>query len=145
MNKVWIVAANQEVARYFKVRKSRGQMPEEISDLLDPSARLRARDLVSDRPGRQAGSAGAHHAVEKRHDVKEQGMIRFAASIGAVLDKARRDGDCERVYLLAEPRVLGQIRQSLDKATLDIVAGESAVNLVKASPAVIREHLPDQL
>lgn len=144
MRKIWILAANREIARFFSLEGGKNSVPTEISDLIDPSARLYARDLETDRPGRQAASSnGSHHGVEKKRGVKEEARSRFATRIADALNTACHGGQFERLYLMAEPRMLGELRTVLDKETVATVAGEVAANLVKSSPKEIRSHLPD--
>ena len=141
MNKIWILVASHQIARVFTADSVADDW-REIEDLIDPSARLHGRDLESDRPGRRATEAGAaRHGLERKQDVRVQALTTFSARIAKQINAAHRVGRIAKLYLIAEPRVLGQLRKDLDKNTHAAIVGQLAQDLVKEKPADIRRHL----
>lgn len=145
MAKIWIVAAGGGRARIFESAARAGPLTE-LRNLTDPSARQRARDIDTDAPGRSFDSFGrGRHAMAPRSERRQQNLQRFAADIADVLNRERRADRFDKLYLLAEPKLMGLLRAALDDATRSLVAGEIDRNLSVRSPETIRAHLPDFL
>jgi protein required for attachment to host cells len=148
MNSVMIVVASHQAARLF--RGVIGQKPddawEERADLIEPLARAKGSDLTSDAPGRAAGQADAsHHALQSRADAKTEVGQRFVRELAAVVNAEFRSGHYARLYVLAEPKVWGALRDKLDSPVLGALRDALPVNVVKCSPTEIRRRLPERL
>lgn len=143
--RIWVLAADGRRARIFECPTRRGEL-REIHDLVRPEARLRTRELTSDAPGRSFDGLGAgRHGMDPRHDPKEHNLERFAAEIGELLERGRQEGSFDRLYLVAQPRLLGLLRRTLGETTRKLVAGEVTRGLCDRSPETIRAHLPEFL
>ena len=135
----WIVAADSGRARIFEAARDDGALVE-IEDLLNAEARLLTREAVSDRAGSMA-----RNAFGPRDSHAEHASEVFAKRLGRRLGAARRDGRIDHLYLLADPAFLGCLRSHLDAPTRRLVAQERATDVVRRSPARIRQLLPAQL
>ncbi len=143
MTRIWVVAASQQLARLFETESISSPLTE-IEDFIDPSARLHARELETDRPGRHPGGvSGSRHAMTPRSDVKDEALRVFTTDLCAGLRDAHHSGRFDELMLIAEPQVLGELRARLDDTTRKAVRGELARNLVKQSPAEIGRHLAE--
>jgi protein required for attachment to host cells len=146
MGRIMIVVASHEAARIFETEAGACGTLVENQDLLNPSARRQGRELESDRAGRYSAEAGSSvHGLEREHGAKEEALARYVRSVAGIVDAAHQAGRCDRIYLVADPHVLGALRRDLDAATLVAVAGEVPKNLVKHTVAEIRQHLPERL
>src|SRR5579859_181878 len=98
---VWIVVANRGVARLFQARQPIGPL-EEMDAFIHPEARLRDKDLVSDRPGRGfESSRPGSHAEEPDSSVAEVEAGNFALELSRFLVKGRQEGRFDALVLIA--------------------------------------------
>lgn len=145
MPKTWVVVAESSRAKIFTVDNPRGPL-RELESLDHPESRAAGQDLASDRPGRAFDRAGeGRHAMGQPVDPREQEVIRFAKQLAERLEAGRVNGDVERIYLIAAPQFLGELRQNLANGTAQLVVQEIDKNLVRHDPADIRSHLPERL
>lgn len=137
----WLIVANSSLARIFKVEKKQALV--EVEVLEHPESRLKVSDLVSDRPGRDFESFGAaRHALEPTTNPKQQEFANFAKDIALYLDKARLEGQFNRLYVAASPSFLGLLRQHIPNSTLELVGGEVDKDMTHMKPTEIVSHLP---
>lgn len=142
MNDVWVVVASSSRCRIFTQHKHSGPL-EQIAELNHPESRLRARELTSDRSGRSFDRVGhGQHAMGQAVDPVEQENIRFAKTVAAKIDTARKKDRFDRLVLVADPRFLGHLRQGLSAATRHKLTKELQKNLADADPGAIRKALP---
>ena len=146
MGKIMIVVASHDAARIFETEAGACATLVEREDLLNPAGRLHRGDLESDRQGSVGDTAGGvGHGLGNDHGPKEEALARFVRSLAVVVNAAHHTGHCERIYLVADPHVLGALRDDLDATTRAAVAGEVVKNLAKHTVAEIRQHLPERL
>ena len=132
MSKSWIVAADTRRARIFLSEKAASELME-IRTLTHPEARLHEGDLISDTT---EGEPNEH-----KHD----GADRFAAMVCETLEEGRRAGEFDKLYFVAAPAFLGQLRKHQSNPLKLVVAGEVDKNLASKEAAEIRRQLPDFL
>ncbi len=109
--------------------------------MLHPEGRAHGRDIDIDEPGLVYESHGqGRHATETSRKDEEANV--FARQICERLKKARINGDCEKLYLVAPPQFLGIMRDNLDRHTYELMADEVSKDLVTAEPEQIRNVLP---
>lgn len=163
MEKNWIVVANNAKARIFTLapRAPRFKDPEEIqyvtqelppSRLVElealehPEGRLKSQSIDADRPGRSFESAGKkRHAMTREVDPKKQEAIAFAKEVADRLESARRQGEVERLILVAAPEFLGLLRADLSSELRRMIEAEFDLDVVQMTPDEIRAHLPETL
>ena len=139
-----VVVANSVHARLFHTEGSQEPLLEQQS-LLHAASRSKQQDLVSDRPGRAVGASGSSHSVGHENDAKQHEAQQFAREIANSLEQGYQRKAFYHVYVVAPARMIGLIRKALSNQLLSTVKGEIDANLVKASAAEIRAHLPQYL
>ena len=145
MTKNWIVVANNAGARIFSAENPRSKL-EELAHLEHPEGRKHAGDMDADRPGRSFQTAGKmRHGVQRQVDAKKQATMAFAQRVADRLDTARRQGEMERLVLVAAPEFLGLLRNVLTPETKRLVESEFNLDLAAMKPNEIRDHLPEKL
>ena len=132
MNKTWVVAADTSRARIFLSEKPVSEL-QEIQTLTHPEGRLHEGDLITDT---SEGEPDEH---------KQADADRFAAHVCATLEAGRKAGQFDKLYLVAAPSFLGQLRKHQSTALKQTLAGEVNKNLATQAPADIRRQLPDFL
>ena len=125
MSKDWIAVADKARCRIFRQNGRNGPI-EEIEDLISATTRLKNQDINADRHGRRAfDSAGqGRHAMGNSLGPIEQQAIRFAKEVIEKLESGRKQGSFDRLYLVAEPRFLGHLRQSITRPLKELIAAE---------------------
>ncbi|WP_444889396.1 host attachment protein [Microbulbifer sp. DLAB2-AA] len=138
----WVLVANQSQARIFEAQKRAGNL-HEIEALLHPESRLSGRDLESDAPGRTFDSRGkGRHTMGNFSDLRHRNGEKFAREIAHTLERGRQEGRYEKLYIVAEPYMVGNLRDALKTPTRATIAGETGKNLVESQPEEIRAQLP---
>lgn len=137
-NTFWLLAANQSRARLFTGKGPQGSL-EEMEILLNLTGDAAERDLVSDRPGRQADAGGHSSAHETHH--KEDEADAFAARVSEFLKKAHDGNRFDRLSIVAAPAFLGLLRKHLPKSVSNTVLEEVSKDLVADSASTLQGHL----
>ncbi len=106
-----------------------------------------ARDIVSDRQGRQAdrvaGGGGGRHAMESRTAPQRQLEQDFARTLARFLDKEAMKKRYQRLVLVAPPRTLGDLRAELPRHARAAVTAELDKDLVRLDDADVARHLSE--
>jgi len=139
----WVLVADNSRARFFAAEKAKGPL-REVQDLVHPQARLRAGDLVTDRPGRDRNPGVGGHDVGE-DSPKLDGADRFALEVCGALEAGRTGGAFSKLYVVAAPQFLGLLRKHQSASLRQLVAGEVHKNLTTHDSADIRRYLPDYL
>jgi protein required for attachment to host cells len=93
--------------------------------------------LMTDRPARvQESAAPARHAIEPKTDPRRALKTAFAADLARKLEDGLVKGACQRIVLVAPPRIMGELREHLSARGRAAVAGEIVKDLT-------RLNLPD--
>jgi protein required for attachment to host cells len=145
MPKVQILVANSGQARFFSVDSPTGELHELGVDI-NPDARMRGEDLTSDRPGRfWDRSVHGRSAAEEPTDPKDVSIQRFARQLAHKLDLERTQGRLERLYLVASPPFLGELRKHLNGHLKPLIVEEIAKDFGHMAARDLRKHLPERL
>ncbi|MCC5858445.1 MAG: host attachment protein [Ectothiorhodospiraceae bacterium] len=138
MGPVWVVVAQQGLARLFR-REKRFSPLEELDNLVQPEARLHAKDLQSDRPGRTVNRPrGGRTALEPSSDPKRTEAEVFARRVAERLHEGRTAGDYRELVLVAGPSFLGLLRDAMDEDTARCVVKEVRKTIPDATAADIQ-------
>lgn len=101
----------------------------------------RSRDVLADRPGAVTDRMGyAKHATSPPDQVRVQ-KRRFAREIAHTLEDARKRNEFERLYLIAPPQMLGDLRGELSPELAKMVAGALDRDLTKIPLHDLAGHL----
>jgi protein required for attachment to host cells len=85
------------------------------------------------------------HGMTREVDAKTQETMTFARQVAERLENARRQGEVERMILVAAPQFLGLLRQTFGADLRRIIDQEFSLDLLQMSPQEIRAHLPAAL
>lgn len=143
MQNTWILVADAAKARLFELHR-KGDNPVEIACYTCPDGRSPGRHPTHGRlPRVQEGNSPIRHAIEPKTSLRDKHAQQFADTLGAIVRQGRQEGRYGRLILVAPPRFLGALRESLDEQTAACVVGEVRHELLALSPAELRTHLPD--
>ena len=141
---LWILIADQSRARIF-ASCGNGSELREVEDFIDPRGRLKDGEVMADRPGRVRSAAGSHEvaALPPHSDQKVVEARRFAAELAGVLRAAHRRGTFDRLAIVAPPRFLGLMRESLDEQTGQRLVACVHKELTLLGPRDLPPHLAE--
>ncbi|HEX5313847.1 MAG TPA: host attachment protein [Gammaproteobacteria bacterium] len=137
MAKIWVVVGDNSRARMFAT--NRAAPLEEREDYVPAYDPGQDKERFTDRTAHQG------HVAEGGRDPAAEADRRFVRRIAGRLREARLAGEYERLFLVAPPVFLGELRQALDSGTREVVVGEAAKNLSQLRADDIRAHLPELL
>lgn len=136
-----IVVADSTRARIFTAESTNSSL-NEIETMAHPEGRMHEQDLVSDLPGKGSGKGGSgDHAFQEKVEPKKQEMITFAKRIADYLDSARKGNKMNKLYIIAAPAFLGELRAHLSSETSEKIVFELDKNLAHHSAEDISKHL----
>lgn len=139
--KTWILVAHQAGARLYENRGA-GTGLRLLKKIDHPEGKAKDQDINADRPGRAFDSQGdGRHAMGKSESPAEHAQAEFARGLARVLDQGRTGNAFSGLVLVAGPRLLGLIRDSLDKHTASLLTSELPKDLVNATDAEVAAHL----
>lgn len=142
--RIWYLVADGARARLFQTARLDGDL-EETDVYVNEKGRLNNRDFGRDRPGRSSQGGARRSAMEKGDPPREREEKKFAKRLADRLNDAFRDGNFERLGIIAAPKALGRIKKELDDAVLDALIGTSSKNLTKQDKSQIRAHISKNL
>jgi protein required for attachment to host cells len=129
----WILVADGARARIVRLVEPKAQIENQTEDLVFEIDHKQLREIMSDRPGRSFASEGARRSAMEYHSepVQEQ-EARFATMLLGELERHHAAHEFDRLAIIAEPRMLGTIRQKLSPALRRTIVGEVAKDLTKS-------------
>lgn len=114
----------------------------EIEPAVAAEARLPARALASDRPGRTHESATpTRHAVDWKTDPHEEAKERFGRRVAELLNQAAAEELYDGLVLVAPSRALGVLRRRLGAVARERLVREEGKDLSGLPDRVLRGRL----
>jgi protein required for attachment to host cells len=155
MKTTWVVVADEAIARILQRRQDGGDL-EPVEEATDPDAHASGSDLRRDAAGRRSASAPAAgaqaHAPQRPRSATsvtasagegEQHLEAqaFARRVAQRLAEAFQQKRFDELRIVAAPRFLGLLRNSLDPQLADCVTQELDKDLVHLDNAEISRRL----
>lgn len=141
MTTTWILIAHRGGARLL-AHTGPGRGLQLLDDIPHPEGRLKDGDINADRPGRAFDIIGAgRHAMSKEQSPSEHVTEQFAKTLVERLQQGRNDNRYDALVLVAEPRVLGELRAALDAPTAARVTATLDKNLGGIETRDLAPHL----
>ena len=140
MKEEWILVASRDEARIY-ARTGKGPL-RLITDMGNPAGRLRTRDLESDTPGRATDNRmRARHAYTTQESAKEHSLRTFYREVFDRIERGSFDQEFDTLTLIAEPRLLGILRDLMSKGVSETVAREIKKDLSYEDERMITDRL----
>jgi protein required for attachment to host cells len=138
---VRIVVADERQANFYDASKPDGPLSER-GELQNETSGLKDRDLETDRPGRRFGGTGHHHDVAGERSTARHELEQFARRVAQRIDHDRIAKEFDKLVIVAPPKVLGLLRQSLPAPLQNVIAAEIPKDLLHSGADAIREAVP---
>lgn len=144
----WIVSADAGRARIFSDTDPNAPL-QEIDDLIDPAARERVLDQVTDKlsplaAGNSQKSTGGSlpgSQYEPQRTPEQHNAQLFARDICTQLLKAKNENRFDRLALVAAPAFLGELRNQLDPQLKQLVSYEIDKDYAQSNGAQLRDQI----
>ncbi len=147
-----IVVADERQANFFDAFNPNGPLTARGS-IQNPKAGLKDTDLETDRPGRRFGGGngvahgsgtqqGHHHGVDGERSTERHDVELFAKEVAQRIDTGRTRKEFDKLMLIAPPKMLGLLRQSLPNHSQALVTEEITKDIVNQGPDAILRLIP---
>lgn len=141
----WIIVADAAHARVFATAKPKRHL-QEIHALSHPESQMYARQLRTGGKGDVMDSAGSgQRQPDPQTNTSEKHAEHFAKELADFLRQKRNDDAFAGLVLVAEPKVLGRLRDNLDQRTEQLVIDSIDKNWVKQDKQQIEKLLERKL
>ena len=141
MKTTWILVAHRGGARLFE-NHGPDKGLQLVEDISRPEGRLKSGEINADKPGRAFDKFGAgRHSMSQEHEAADQVSLMFARRLCDKLAKARAENRFGKLVLVAEPRLLGELRAALDNHTAALVSSTVDMDLAGVDNRDIPRHL----
>lgn len=140
----WVVVANSEKA-LFLVNEGDAEHPHLTVFRKKTQDNPPTREQAANRRGRFNDGPSAHRSAVDDTDWHELAKERFADDLADILYKKAHAGAFERIILVADPSVLGNLRPALHSTVEEKIVGEIAKNLAGHPIDEIEEMVKSEL
>ncbi len=140
MSTTWILVANASTDRLYANHGLRKGV-QLIKELSHPASREKASNLVSDRPGHNAGAGNGHGSLVPASDPRQIEVERFAQELARELDKGRTENSYLRAILVAAPAFMGILKTQLNAHVSKLISESVEKDYTKASEKELAGHL----
>jgi protein required for attachment to host cells len=148
---VRIVVADERQAQFFDAVTLKSLT--ERGTLVNEAGGKKDIELETDRPGRRYGGTsgvshgsgqvqGHHHGVTGEKSTVQHELTLFAKEVARRIDADRARNEFDKLVLVAGPKMLGLLRQSLPTPSQSLLAGEVSKDIVNQGQDAILRLLP---
>lgn len=140
----WVLIADGARGRIVRDLEATGDVAARLHDLTFETEQKQLREIMADRPGRSFASEGSRRSAMEYHSdpVREQESA-FADMLVEQLERHHAAREYDRLAIVAEPRMLGLLRQKLSPKLSGAVIKEVPKDWTKLSPAELRRAIVD--
>lgn len=140
MSTTWILVSNASSGRIFK-NTGPNKGLEMVKEFEHPQSREKNSNLVSDRPGHNAGAGNGHGSFVPATTPKEHEADVFALELARELDAGRVGNQFARLVLVAPPAFLGQLNRRLNDSVKGLVSDKLEKDYTRATNKELAQHL----
>lgn len=138
--KLWYAIADGGRARF--VERDAGGAFRTVVSFESARAHAPTRNIGTDRPGRVHDRVGpGRHAVEARHDFKQEAKEDFVKLVADELAAELKSGAFDQLMLVAPEGVLTELKRKLAKPVSDVVVSDLQKDLTNVPDSALTEHL----
>ncbi|KGD96387.1 MULTISPECIES: host attachment family protein [Rhizobium/Agrobacterium group] len=111
----------------------------EVEQVIEAPKNAPTHEQGTDRPGRTA--TGSHRSSVGQTDFHELEEDRFSAMIAEKLEAICEENDIDKLFIVAPPKALADLRQAMPEAVKRRIVAEYAKDLVNLPVQEIEKHL----
>lgn len=140
----WVLVADGARARIVRDVATGVATADRPEDLVFEIDHKQLREMMADRPGRSFASEGARRsAMEYRSDPVAEQEAAFADMLLERLEQRHAAHEFDRLLIVAEPRMLGLIRQKVSPTLQRAVVKEVPKDWTKLPPDELRQAIAE--
>jgi protein required for attachment to host cells len=149
-----IVVADERQANFFDAVSATAPLAD-CGSVRNGAAGLKDTDLETDRPGRRyggtavasrgSGAAGHHHGVDGERSTEQHDIALFAKEVARRIDADRAKNNFDKLVLIAPPKIMGLLRQSLPTQSQSLLVGEITKDVMHQGEDAILKSIPREL
>jgi protein required for attachment to host cells len=132
-----VLVAHDAGARMFD-QPGPGRGLVELSSIDFEDGRRSLTEINADRSGRLGGG---RHAYESHDDARNHAVQHFARTLVDELQQALHRGEFAQLVVIAPPRFLGFLRDSMNGTLSKVLVGTIAKDLPRATESELCEHV----
>jgi protein required for attachment to host cells len=139
---IWVISLNSSLGHIYSYEPKQHKLTL-LESLENPSAQLKGKDLVSDRPGHYQtmhAAKGAYQAPTNPHEVE---LGRFTKELANLLKKGLDNNHYKQLILCAPPHVGGILLSNLDKQVEQSLLVNIKKNFVESDSTVLINYLKE--
>lgn len=145
MKQQWIIVADAAHARIFEATGFDSRL-RELHDLTHPESQIHTYQLQTGGKGDVIDSAGSgHRQPDPQTNTSEKHAEHFAKELVDFLHQKRADAAFDSLILVAEPKLLGRLRDNLDQRTAQLITHSIDKNWAKHDVHQIEKLLERKL
>jgi protein required for attachment to host cells len=146
MDVTWILIADSSRARIFEKKESEKYL-REVDDYVNAAGRFEDNELGTDERGRFYGRGEREqgHTSQPAVSLVEHENEIFSHTLANYLDAARNAHRYSRLYLVAGPKFLGLMHDSLKKEVSQLVVDELVKDISTMSAREVENYLHGKL
>jgi protein required for attachment to host cells len=151
---VRIVVADERQASFFDAVTPKAPLTA-LGSVINESGGKKDIELESDRPGRRYGGTngvshggqalGHHHGVNGERSTEQHDLTLFAKEVARRIDAGRARNEFDKLVLVAAPKMLGLLRQSLPTPSQSLLAEAISKDILHQGPDAILRVLPKDM
>jgi protein required for attachment to host cells len=149
-----IVVADERQASFFDAVNATAPLADR-GFVRNGAAGLKDTDLETDRPGRRQGgtgvgthgdgSGGHHHGVDGERSTEQHDIALFAKEVARRIDSDRAKNNFDKLVLIAPPKIMGLLRQSLPTQSQSLLVGEITKDILHQGEQAILKAIPREV
>lgn len=140
----WVLVADGAQAQVFE-HGGPGKGLNPVKGLHFEQEPLRARDINSDRPGRQMGRGPTAKSGMEQSDPVQHREELFVKSVADQLETMHQQGRFQRLIIAAAPAALGDIRPALSDRVRKTIIAELPKDLTNVPQPQLDRHFEELL
>lgn len=142
MTTTWIVAADPTLGRVIQID---GNAPAEVCVFERDESAIDGEPKPALPTKTFETVDGERQALKVEREPDEPQRVAFTRQIGDYVEHARLDHRFEKLVLVAEPKVLANLRKELSGETMKLVSSEVSRNVARENIEQIRSYLAPYL
>ena len=141
----WIVTANKHDCRIYDYHHKNPETLNLIKEIEHPENKLKAIDLVTDKPGRYKTNHSNRGTYTPSADPGLVNIDNFAREIAHELDSARNRHDFDELIVIMSPDMEGHLNHHLNKQVSSLIKHNIQKNLMHLNQRELLAYLHKNL
>lgn len=139
---IWIISLNGSLGHIYSYEPDQHNLVF-LKSLTNPSAHLKDRDILTDKPGHYKTAHSAKGAYEAPSDPHEVELDRFTRNLADLLKKGLNNHQYKQLILCAPPHVGGALLRNLDKQVENALLVNIKKNFAQLDPLQLADYLKE--